>query len=358
MNFYRIFIKIRGVSLKEKLIFTRNLALIIKTGMSLPQGLETLANQAGSSHFRTVIGEIRNEITKGKEFSEALLSHGDIFSPFYISMVKTGEASGSLEHVLESLADHMAKDKTLRSKIIGALTYPAVILFVMILVVAAMMIFAVPNLTAVFRDFHIELPLPTRIVIGLSNFLASHTIAFFIIFFSLPLGAWYVFFKTSNGRMAWSWIMLHFPLASAMTRKIYSARIARTLYTLISSGMPILQSLTITSEVVQNHFYRELLIQARAGVEKGKPLNEILKDHPSLFPPLAAQLVAIGEETGSLDTILNDLAIFYEEEVDNVTKNLSSVIEPLLMVIMGIGVGFFAISMLQPIYSITNSISY
>lgn len=356
MNFHSFLIRIKGVGLKERLIFTRNLALIIKTGMSLPQGLKTLAEQSGSSYFQTVIREVREEVTKGKEFSEALFNHKDIFSPFYVSMVKTGEASGSLEHVLESLTEHMAKDKTLRSKILGALMYPMIILIVMLLVVTAMMIFAVPNLIAVFEDFHAKLPLSTRIVIGISGFLTSHTILFFIIFVSLPLSAWYGFFQTSKGKIAWSWMMLHFPLAKTITKKIYSARIARTLYTLISSGMPILQAISITSEVVQNYFYKELLAQARIGVEKGEPLNKILKNNPSLFPPLAAQLVAIGEETGSLDVILNDLAIFYEEEVDNITKNLSSIIEPLLMVIIGVGVGFFAISMLQPIYSLTNSI--
>ena len=349
---------IKGASLKDKLLFTKNLSLIIKAGMPLPRGLELLSLQVTSPLFQWVIAQIKNEVIKGKEFSEALSAYPHLFSPFYISMVKSGEASGTLEEALKHVAAHMEKERALRSKVLGALTYPAIVLAVMIIVIIVMMVFAVPKLTAVFKDFNVELPLMTRIVIGLSDFMVHNLLLLFLVTIGSFVVGWYFLFRIKGGRVLASWLALHIPLVATLTKKLNSARIARTLQTLISSGVPILKALSISAQVVQNHFYRAMLLEAGREVEKGKQLNEILKRYPGLYQPVTSGLVAIGEETGSLDVILKDLATFYEDEIDNMTKNLSSTVEPLLMVVIGVIVGFFAIAMLTPIYTLTSSISY
>lgn len=356
MNYREIVAKIKGVSLKEKIIFTRNLALIIRAGMSLPQGLETLSIQTSSPMLKMVIGQIKEAVTKGKDFSGALGLYPHIFTNFYISMVKTGEASGNLEKVLENLAVSMEKGRSLRSKIIGALIYPSVIVALMVVVVIIMMVFIIPRLTQVFRDFDVELPLMTRIIIGISEFLSANILLLLAFLILVPSSLWYFFFKVAKGRIAFSWLTLHIPVFSALVKKVNTARIARTLQSLISSGVPIVEALKITSEVLQNHYHRAMLDQAQQEVGKGKLLSDIFKEYPHLYPAVGTQLIAVGEETGALDQILKDTADFYEEEVDEATKNLSSLVEPVLMIIIGLGVGILALSILQPIYSISTSI--
>jgi type IV pilus assembly protein PilC len=354
----RIVAVIKGVSLKEKIIFTRNLGLIVKAGISLHQGLETLSEQTDSRLLKLILSQVKEDVNKGQAFSDSLAKHPRVFNSFYTNMVKTGEASGSLEKILKTLARQMEKERSLRSKVIGALIYPAIILVLMILVLVGMMIFAVPQLTAVFQDFGAELPFLTRAVIATSDALIENLTIFFFLLILVPLALWYFFFRYSKGKIALSWLLLHVPVFSNLTKKINSARISRTLQTLISSGVPILTALSITSDVLQNHFYKATLVQAQQQIEKGKQLSEILKTYPRLYPPIATQLISVGEATGSLDTILEDIAQFYEDEVDVITKSLSSIIEPVIMIVIGIFVGTFAVSMLQPIYSLTGSISY
>jgi len=356
IDFSRIAARIKGVSLVQKVMFTRNLALVVKAGMSLPQGLDALSKESDSPLLKLILGEIKIDVNQGKEFSQALTKYTNVFDPFYISMVKTGEASGSLEEVLSSLATHMEKDRALRSKVISALIYPAVILVVMTLVLFAMMVFVVPRLTQVFASFNAKLPITTRLLIATSNFMVDHVVLLLVGIVVGIIGLWYFFRRTAKGKVMLDWFILHTPVFKTLSRKINTARIARTLQTLVKSGIPILSALNITHDVVQNSYYQEMLLAARRGVEKGKSLNEILKEYPKLYPPLATQLITVGEETGALDLVLTDLAEFYEQEVDTITKNLSSIIEPVLMVLIGSAVGFLAISMLQPIYSLTSSI--
>ncbi|MBI3335118.1 MAG: type II secretion system F family protein [Candidatus Portnoybacteria bacterium] len=356
LDIHSIIAKVKGVSLKEKIIFTRNLALIIRAGMSLPQGLETLSIQTSSPMLKMIIGQIKEAVIKGKDFSGALALYQNIFTNFYISMVKTGEASGNLEKVLENLAVSMEKERSLRSKIVGALIYPSVIVVLMVVVVIIMMVFIIPRLTQVFRDFNAKLPLMTRVIIAISEFLSAHFFLLVAFLIGVPLALWYFFFRVPKGRVAFSWLTLHIPVFNALVKKVNTARIARTLQTLISSGVPIVKSLEITSEVLQNHYYRAMLSKAQDEVVKGKLLSDIFKEYPNLYPAVGTQLIAVGEETGALDQILKDTADFYEEEVDEATKNLSSLVEPVLMIIIGVGVGILALSILQPIYSISSSI--
>lgn len=349
--------KIQGVSLKDKITFTRNLALVIKAGLSLPQGIEILSQETSSPFLKYILGQVETAVTKGTEFSQSLKAYPTVFSPFYVSMLKTAESSGTMDEILVNLATHMEKERALRSKVISALIYPAVILVVMTIVLIAMMVFVVPRLTNVFNSFKAELPITTRALIVFSNFLINHYVILLLAFFGTIVALWFFFRRVRRGKILLSWFILHTPIFGRLSKKINTARTARTLQTLVKSGVSILEALSITSEVLQNHFYKEALIDAKKGVEKGKTLHEVLASYRNLFPPLAAQLVAVGEQTGSIDLVLTDLADFYEEEVDAATKNLSSIIEPVLMIIIGTAVGFLAISMLQPIYTLTQSVS-
>ncbi len=356
MTFKKIFNRIKGSKLKERITFTRNLALIIKAGMSLPQGLATLSVQTESPLLKEALLEIIASVNKGKNFSEAIELYPSLFNEFYVNMVKTGELAGNLEEVLNNLAHHMEKERALRSRVLSALMYPAIILSVMIIVIIVMMIFVVPQLSKVFRDFHVTLPFTTQLVIGMSDFFANHALtAISAILFSM-ISVWYFLLKTRPGGRIFSWIGLKTPLMNIMTKKINSARIARTLQGLIKAGLGIVQALNVTSGVVKNIYYKEALNVTGEEVEKGKTLHEIFAHYPKLFTPLMVQLIAVGEETGSLDVVLDQLATSYEDDVDTVTKNLPSVIEPILMLFIGSSVGFFAVSMLQPIYTITSSI--
>ena len=356
MTFKQIVARIKGASLKERITFTKNLALIIKAGMPLPQGLTMLSGQAQSPLLKEALSEVVGAVNKGKNFSEALEAYPSLFNDFYISMVKTGEVGGTLENVLNDLTRHMEKEHALRSRVLGALMYPLIILSVMVVVAIVMMIFVVPQLSKVFKDFHVELPLMTRVMIGASNVVANYSVLVIGGLCSFIFALWYVSMKTKQGKRVFAWLFLHAPLVGALVKKINTARIARSLQTLIQAGLGIVQALSVTSGLVKNVYYKEALYTTGKEVEKGKTLHEILATFPSLFSPLMVQLIAVGEETGSIDVVLEQLAASYEEDVDVITKNLPSMIEPILMVFIGSSVGFFAISMLQPIYAITSSI--
>jgi len=349
---------IRGASLKEKVTFTRSLALIVRAGMALPQGLEVLARQSGSALLRRTLGEIKDAVTKGEAFSEVLRKYPAIFSAFYISMVKTGELSGNLEKVLGELALQMEKERALRSRVFGALMYPSVIFVVMLAVITLMMIVVVPHLAKVFTEFNATLPAPTRIVIAISGIvtgyapLAAGAVLIFVFAF------WYAISKTVSGKHTFDWVIMHLPLVGGLSKKINAARISRSLQTLVSSGIPITEGLITTSEVVKNSLYRNALVRASKQVEAGKELSGILSESKSLFTPLMIELISIGEGTGTMDIILGNLAESYEDEVERITKNLPALIEPILMIFIGASVGFLAVAMLQPIYTLSNSINY
>lgn len=358
MDIKHILSHINGVSLKAKTTFTRSLALIVKSGMSLPQGLEILAEQTGSSLLKQTVREIKNAVTKGESFAETLRTYPGVFSTFYVSMVKTGEVSGNLERVLNDLAIYLEKERALRSRVLGALIYPAVIFFVMLAVITLMMIVVVPRLATVFAEFDAQLPKTTLIIIAVSKIVTNYALVALPTVLILAVGAWYTVNRTKQGKHAFDWLVLHVPVCALLSSKINSARISRALQILITSGVPIVEALTITSEVVKNSFYQDALKKAAKEIEGGRELNAILAEDKKLFTPLMTELIAIGQETGSLDVILGELADSYEDEVERITKNLPSLIEPALMIFIGSTVGFLAISMLQPIYTLTNAINY
>jgi type IV pilus assembly protein PilC len=343
------------VSLKEKMFFTRNLQVMISAGLPLPRALETLASQAKSKKFKKTLSDIKEEIVKGKSFSEALALFPDVFSELFQSMVKVGEESGTLEDVLKILAQQMEKENELKSKIIGAMIYPAVIICAMIGVGILMLVMVIPKLAKTFEDLQVELPATTKLVIALGNFLVTKwylvilIFVFLIFFFSQ-------FLKTKRGKEILDIFLLKVPIISPIIRESNSASFTRTLSSLSASGVPLVRSLEIVSGTLGNVYFKGAIIEAVEKVRKGEKLSEALKSHQDIYPPIVVQMIAVGEETGETSNVLAKLANFFEEEVGRATENLASVIEPVIMLIIGAAVGFFAISMIQPMYSMLQAI--
>lgn len=345
----------RGVSLTEKMMFARNLQVMIAAGISLPRSLTILAAQTKNKNFQKALLDILEGVTQGKSFSESLRKYPQIFPELFVSMIKVGEEAGTLEEVLKNLTYQMEREHDLRSKITGAMMYPAVIICAMIGIGVLMLIMVVPKLAETFEELEIELPITTRFVIGIGTFLAEK-------WFLLPVIILVLFLflrtisRTKTGKRLFDKLILKFPIISSIVKKTNSAQTVRTLSSLITSGIPIVQALEIVSGSLGNFYFKEAMTKAKEEVKKGGKLSEALKPYQNLYPLLVIQMIEVGEETGQTSDILRKLADFFEEEVTLATKNLSSLIEPLLMLLIGGAVGFFAISMIQPMYSMLGAI--
>jgi len=343
------------VSSTEKLIFIRNLKVMISAGLPLPKALEVLAKQAKSKKFKKVLSKIREEVVKGKDFSQALKDYPQVFSELFQNMVKVGEESGTLDKVLGILAEQMERKHQLSSKIKGAMMYPMVVILAMIGIGTMMLIMVVPKLAETFQELNVELPMTTKIVIGFGNFLTSKWYLLLIIIFSLFLFFWQAL-KIRKMKKLIDALNLRIPIISPIVRKTNSAYMARTLGSLMSAGLPIVRSLEITSGTLGNHYFKESLIEASKVVSKGEKLSTALLPYQNLYPPMVIQMINVGEQTGETAKILEKLAEYFEDEVSNATKNLASIIEPIIMLIIGGAVGFFAVSMIQPIYSMMGAL--
>ena len=343
------------VSLKEKLFFTRNLRVMIAAGLSLPRALRTLAEQSKNKKFKSALLEITEEIIKGKSFSESLAKYPDIFSELFQNMVKIGEEAGTLEEVLKTLTQQMERENELKSKVKGAMIYPAVIILAMIGIGILMLVMVVPKLAETFEELAIELPATTKLVIFLGTFLAEKWY-FVILIIILLFFLFRAISKTSRGKKMIDTFLLKIPIISPIIRKTNSASMARTLSSLLASGVPIVRSLEIVSGALGNIYFKEVMSDAAERVRKGEKLSQALKPYENIYPPIITQIIEVGEETGQTSSMLAKLADFFEDEVGNATKNLASVIEPVLIIIVGAAVGFFAISMIQPMYSMLGAI--
>ena len=351
--------KIKGifsrVSLVEKLMFTRHLAVMIGAGFSLHKALEVLAKQTNNQTFKKIINNLVVGIKKGETFADNLTRYPKVFNNFFVSMVKVGEKGGNLEEVLKILSQYLKKEHDFISKVRGAMVYPSVIVVAMIVIGIVMMVAVVPKITAMFKELKVELPLTTRIVMAISDFLSNYFIITVIVFFVL-LFILIRFLKTKKGKYLSSWIFLKFPFLGKLTKQMNCARFSRSFSSLMESGVPVVESLTITAQTVGNLFYTKSLLEVATEVKKGKNIQESLEKYKDIYPVLVSQMVGVGEQTGELSDIINRLADFYEEEVTNITNNLASIIEPVLMIIIGAVVGFFAVSMIQPMYSMMEAL--
>ena len=346
---------VRRIPMHEKIVFIRNLAGMLGSGLSLSRSLAVLERQTRRVRFKQVISGIAIRINKGESLSQALAARAAIFPPLVVSMVRAGEESGGLSASLFAIAEQLDRTYALERKVRGALMYPAVIFFVMIVVGVVMFIFVVPQLTATFKDFNVELPLATRMVIATSDFLHVHLLTGLAIAAALVVGGW-VAAKSAQGKRSIDYALLHIPVVTPLVREANAARTARTLSSLLAAGVEVVGALQITADVLSNSLYREVLLASRAAIQRGEPMSGAFREREDIFPPLLSEMVAVGEETGKLSSMLKDTGLFFESEVEQKTKDLSTVIEPVLMVIVGAIVGFFAVAMISPAYSLMNSI--
>ncbi|MDI6883301.1 MAG: type II secretion system F family protein [Patescibacteria group bacterium] len=351
-NFLAIFLeRFWGISSKEKLFFTKNLEVMIKTGVSLPRAFELLARQTKSKKFKKVLGEIAGKIIKGKGLSESLKSCPEVFPVLYQETLKIGEETGKLEESLKILSNQIEREYNLRARIKAAMIYPMVVLCLAFLIGILMMFFAVPKLRAVFEELNVELPFTTQIFLSLADFLIKKwPLAILIV--ALLIFVLVSALKTKKGGKLKGILALKIPLLSKIVRETNSALALRTLSSLLKAGVPILHSLEVVAGAQTNFYFKKSLEEAGKEVEKGRKISEALKPYENLYSPMVLQMMEIGEETGETPEVLMKLADFYEEEVTATTQKLSSVIEPFLIIIIGGIVGFFAISMFQPMFSI------
>ncbi len=343
------------IPLKEKLFFVQHLGIMLKAGISLARALKTLARQTDNKRFAKILDDIAEKVEKGNTFSDSLKDHEKVFGELFINMVEAGEISGKLEEVLHQLFIQMKKEYKLISKVKGALTYPTVIMCAMFGIGTFMMIVVVPKITSMFEDMNAELPLPTKILITVSNTLVHHgpiSAAVFIIF----VVAFVKIIKTKKGKYVFQAILLKLPVISPIIKKINLARFARNISSLLKTDIMIIKTFQITANVLGNVHYRKAIMDMSQKIKKGGKISDVINSYPHLFTPIVAQMVAVGEDTGELDNILMELAEFYEEEVDQIMENLPAIIEPLLILFMGVGVGGVAISIIMPMYSLTAAI--
>ena len=335
-------------------IFTRQLATMIDAGLPLVQSLEILASQQDNKVFRNIIREIREDVESGSTFAGALKKHPSTFNELYTNLVVAGEEGGILDNILTRLANYIEKAEALKKKIKSALVYPSVIVGVAIIVVMILMIFVIPVFETMFRSAGQTLPLPTLIVVTLSKLIKKYIIivipALILIGFLLKK-----YYQTENGKTLIDRLLLKLPVFGPLFQKVSVARFSRTLGTLVSSGVPILDGLTIVSKTAGNKTIENAILNARTSIREGETIAEPL-GRSGVFPPMVIQMVSVGESTGALDSMLSKIADFYEEEVDVAVGNLTSLLEPFLMIFLGVVIGGVVISMYLPIFQMASAV--
>jgi type IV pilus assembly protein PilC len=346
---------LNGVKTHDKIIFARNLGSMINAGLSVTRALAVMEKQTKNQTLKNLYNGLTADVTKGEPLSASLAKRPKVFSPLFVSMVKAGEESGNLAGSLKIVADQMDKSYQLTKKVHGALIYPSIILSVMVIIAILMLIYMVPTLTATFKDVGATLPLSTRVIIAASGFMIAHTIIVVGALIALVFG-FTTLLKSQVGQRMLDVVVLHLPAINTLVKEINSARTARTLSSLLSSGVDIVVALEVTRDVLQNHLYKEVVEHIRLVIQKGETMSSVFEANEKLYPPFVGEMTAVGEETGKIAEMLLSVADYYEEDVDEKTKDLSTIIEPVLMVIIGAGVGVFAVSMLAPTYSLVNNI--
>lgn len=343
------------VSLDEKVVLTRNVAAMLDAGLTTSRALSVMERQTKNPRLKAILSSMIAEVKRGGTFSQALAKYSSVFSSLMISMARAGEESGKLSESLRVVGTQMERASNLTKKIRGALIYPSIVLAAMIGIAVLMLIYVVPTLASTFKELGTQLPPTTQAIIDVSAFLTENTllsiVGLVLIFFGFMAGL-----RSKYGQLASNWLFLRIPVISGLIQETNSARTARTLSSLLSAGVDMILSISITRDVLENSFYKKVLAEAEESVTKGGQLSASFLKYPNLFPPLVSEMIAVGEETGRLSDMLKETAVFYEDSVERQTKDLSTIVEPFLMIIIGAGVGFFALSMIAPIYSLSNAI--
>lgn len=345
----------KSVKLSEKIMFTKNLSGMLRAGLPLSRALIVLGKQTTNQYLKEILTALLGTIDKGGTFSDGLEKYPGVFSSLFVAMVKSGEEAGSLPQALSEVGVNLEKAYALKRKVKSALMYPMIIVGAVFVIGILMFVYVVPTLVSTFKELNAELPTSTKIIIGISDLVSNH-LALLLLGILGFIGLVYVAFKLPRTKRFIEFASVRVPVLGTLIKEINAARTARTLSSLISSGVSISRAITITKEVLQNSYYRDVLDTALAAVERGEPMSSVFKNNLTLYPVMVGEMMEVGEETGKMTSMLSDIAVFYEQEVDAKTKDLSTIIEPVLMIFIGAAVGFFAISMLSPMYSIMDSI--
>ncbi len=342
----------RRVKDKDLAVFTRQIATMLNAGLPLVQCLEVLASQQPKKRFKMALTEIRDDLEAGSTLAATLKRHPKVFSALYSAMIEAGEAGGFLDTTLNRLAVYIEKTMTLRRKVKGALIYPAVVVTVALSVVIFLLIYVIPTFKSLFEGYGAALPLPTQFVLEVSRLVRTHLVAVLTAFGVGVLGLRF-YYKTERGKRVVDGILLRVPIFGELIRKVSVAKFTRTLGTLVSSGVPILNGLQITAKTAGNKVVEEAVLQTRSSIAEGKTIAEPLKAS-KVFPPMVVQMISVGERTGALDAMLSKIADFYEAEVEQTVANLTTLLEPLMIVFLGVVVGGIVIAMYLPIFKLVT----
>lgn len=336
------------VKSKDVVIFTRQFATMIDSGLPLVQGLDVLARQSDNPAFRKVLFGVKEHVETGGTLAEALRKYPKVFDDLFTNMVDAGENGGILDIILERIAVHLEKSLKLRREIKTAMIYPSVVVSAAVIVTAVLLIFVIPTFAELFQDFGAALPLPTQIVISISNFVVDNIIALIGSFVAIVIFL-FRFMRTDRGKEVIHPMALRMPIFGDIIKKVAVARFTRTLGTMLSSGVPILEALNICARTAGNKVVEKDVFRARISISEGKSMTEPLTESP-VFPPMVIQMIGVGEQTGALDAMLQKIADFYEEEVDNAVNAMKQLIEPVMILFLGVIVGGLIISMYLPIF--------
>jgi type IV pilus assembly protein PilC len=339
---------------KSLTVFSRQFATMISAGLSLVRALDILERQSDDKKLKEVVGDVRRRVEEGSALADAFEAHPTVFSSLYINLTRAGEVGGVLDETMHRVAEFMEKDQTLRAKVKSAMTYPTVIFFFAIAIVVFLLVFALPSFASMFESVGSDLPLMTKVVIMISDTLRNYWLIWIVVIVVLIV-AFKQYTKTPKGLYNWHKLMLSLPVFGMLNRKVTVSRFSRTLGTLLSSGVPVMQALEVTGKASGNSVVEKAVDSVRVSIREGESIS-VPMEASGIFPPMVTQMIAVGEETGSLDAMLKKISDFYDMEVEATLDSLTSLIEPLLMAFMGIMVGFIVIAMYLPLFTIINEL--
>jgi type IV pilus assembly protein PilC len=344
----------KKVETKDLVVFTRQFATMIDSGLPLVQCLEILSSQQENKTFKEVLLKVKENVESGSTFADALARHPKVFDQLYVNLVAAGEVGGILDTILNRLAAYIEKAMKLKKQIKGAMVYPATIMSIAVIVVGVILIFVIPTFAKMFQEFGGELPAPTKIVIALSNFIVKYLIVMIALVIAGITGI-KKYYATANGRKVIDRMALKAPIVGPLIRKVSVAKFTRTLGTMISSGVPIMDGLDIVAKTAGNKIVEEAIYKVRQAISEGKTIAEPLAEC-GVFPPMVVQMIAVGEATGAMDAMLNKIADFYDDEVDSAVSAMTAMMEPMLMVFLGTTVGGLVVAMYLPIFKIAGAV--
>jgi type IV pilus assembly protein PilC len=345
----------KRIKVRDIVIFTRQLSVLVSANLPLVQALKVLVNQLSNPQLQAVVAEIAGEVEGGMKLSRALARHPKHFTDFYVNIVRSGETSGKLDEVLNYLADQLEKDYDLNSKIKGAMIYPTFILGGLFIVAALMMAFVVPQLTKILVEANLKLPFSTRVLIFISNAVRGYWWLGIIIIVGGIFGI-RRYIKTPQGQVRWGYAQLRMPIFGQLLQRIYLVRFSRSLSTLLVGGVPLTSALEIVADVVGNATYRQLINETVKAVEDGNPIASLMQKRPDVVPSMVSHMLTVGEQTGRIDAVLGRISDFYTREVNNIVANLSTIIEPVIMIILGVGVAGLVMAIMLPMYQMSSAV--